>query len=162
MRPEDYDDTRSAPPTVVAAAACGTAPVPFLAIYAVLFIVHGSVHPVVPPDITSSTRGELLAGIAAAVVFLLSVITLMWAMSGRRRWPFALVQAGLLGASVWFLIDGTEGGDLASALVLACALAALVLAFVPASWPHYRKAGPPPGALLARPSPRTEDAPSPP
>lgn len=63
------DDERDTPPVVVAAVALGAAPLPFLAVYAVLFLTHGSVHPVQPPDITSSTSGEFIAGCVAALLF---------------------------------------------------------------------------------------------
>ncbi|WP_375490312.1 hypothetical protein [uncultured Jatrophihabitans sp.] len=131
------EDDRPAPYTVVAAVALGTVPVPFLAVYAVLFIVHGSVHPVIPPDITGSTHGELLAGIIAAVLFVACSVSLIWAIAGRRRWPFALVQVVLFAAAVYFLVDGDKGGTFVSWLVVLSCLAALVLIFVPASWRHY-------------------------
>ncbi len=133
----DEDDPRPTPPSVVTAVAFGTAPVPFIAVYAVLFIVHGTVHPVVPPDITSSTQGELVAGIVAAVLFLISLLALVWVVNGHRRWPFAIVQAGMLGTAVFFLIDGSEGGTLWSVLVAIAAMAALVFVFLPSAWQHF-------------------------
>lgn len=137
MRRDDDDESRPAPPTVVAAVAVGTAPVPFLAIYAVLFLVHGSVHPVVPPDITDSQGGEFLAGVIAFVVFLAASTSLLWAIGGRRRWPFVVVQAGLLATAVFFLVDGSKGGTLASIAVLITCAAGLVLILLPQSWPFY-------------------------
>jgi hypothetical protein len=144
----DYDDIeRQAPPTVVAAVAFGTAPVPFLAVYAVMFLIHGSVHPVVPPDITSTTRGEFWSGIVAAVLFVACSVALIWAISGARRWPFAATQLLLLVAAAYFLIDGNEGGNFVSGLIVLATFAALVLVFVPMSWPHY-------GRPLGRPGRR--------
>jgi hypothetical protein len=133
----DEDDPRPTPPSVVTAVAFGTAPVPFIAVYAVLFIVHGTVHPVVPPDITSSKQGELVAGIIAAVLFLISLLALVWVVNGHRRWPFALIQAGMLGTAVFFLIDGSEGGALWSTLVAVASAAALVFVFLPSAWVHF-------------------------
>ncbi len=136
------DDDRQAPPTVVAAVACGTAPVPFLAVYAVMFLVHGSVHPVIPPDITSTTRGEFWCGVVAAVLFVACSVSLIWAISGSRRWPFAASQALLFAAAVYFLVDGTEGGTFVSTLIALATLAALVLVFLPVSSAHYARAVP--------------------
>jgi hypothetical protein len=133
----DDDDPRPTPPSVVGAAAAGTFPVPFIAIDAVLFIVHGSVHPVVPPDITGSTHGELVAGIIAAVVFLFAVLALIWLVNGHRRWPFVTLQAVLVGGAIYLLVDGTKGGTLASVVVALAALAALICVFLPSSWEHF-------------------------
>lgn len=138
MRHDDDDDPRPTPPVVVGAVAAGTVPLPFLAIYAVLFIVHGSVHPVAPPDITGTTGGELVAGIIAAVIFIVCVIAEVWVVNGHRRWPFVIVQIGLLAASLYFLIDGSKGGSMISGVVAAAALVALVLILLPQSHAHYR------------------------
>lgn len=131
------DDDRPAPHTVVAAVACGTTPVPFLAVYAVLFLVHGSVHPVVPPDITDTTRGEFISGVIAAVLFVLCSVSLIWAISGRRRWPFVAVQLVMLGAALYFLVDGTKGGTFVSYLVVVICLTAVVLILLPMSSTFY-------------------------
>lgn len=133
----DDDDPRPTPPSVVAAAAAGTVPVPFIGIYAVLFIVHGSVHPVVPPDITSTTHGELVAGIIAAVVFVLALFALVWLVNGHRRWPFVTLEVVLLAGAIYLLVDGTQGGTLASVVVALTALVALVCVGLPSAWEHY-------------------------
>jgi hypothetical protein len=124
---------------VVGAVAAGTAPLPFLAVYAVLFIVHGGVHPVAPPDITSSPHGELMAGIVALVLFVVAVIALLWMLNGTRRWPFLLVQLGLLATAVDFLADDTKGGRAISFLVALACLAALALALAPDSWAYLSR-----------------------
>ena len=136
------DEERETPGVVVWAVAAGTAPLPFLAVYAVLFIVHGGVHPVAPPDITNSAHGELLAGIVALALLLLSVVSLFWMLNGRRRWPFALVQLGMLGTAVDFFLDVTKGGRLVSFVVALAALAALVCAFTPEAWRHVNQRPP--------------------
>ena len=97
VRDED-DDPREAPPTVVGATAAGVAPLPFLAVYAVLFISHGSFHPVVPPDITTTKHGELVAGFIALGLFIVEALSVLWLMNGRRRWLFVLTQAATLAA----------------------------------------------------------------
>jgi hypothetical protein len=136
------DEIRETPGAVVWAVAAGTAPLPFLAVYAVVFIVHGGVHPVAPPDITSTARGELVAGLIALGVFVVDVVALLWMLSGRRRWPFVLVQLAVLATAVDFLIDPTKGGRTVSAVVAVAALAALVCAFLPQSWQHVGRTPP--------------------
>jgi hypothetical protein len=105
-------------------------------VYAALFIVHGSVHPVNPPDVTTTKGGELVAGIIALVVFIVLTITLLWFLSGRRRWPFAIGQLGVLGAAIDFLVDPTKGGPVISFLIAVTSVLAVVLAFAPQSWEY--------------------------
>lgn len=130
----DEDISRETPGSVVAAVAAGCAPLPFLGVYAVLFIVHGGFHPVVPPDITHSARGELFAGIIALVIFLVSVITLFWMLNGRRRWAFVVVQLAVLATAIDFALDDTKGGRTISIALAVAAVVALVCAFLPPSW----------------------------
>jgi hypothetical protein len=130
------------PPSVVGAVAAGTAPLPFLAVYAVLFIVHGGVHKVAPPDITSTSHGELMAGIVALVAFLVGAVALLWMLTGTRRWPFVIVQLTLLGIAVDFIADETKGGRLISFIVGVAALVAVVLAFAPDSWEYVGRKRP--------------------
>jgi hypothetical protein len=106
-------------------------------VYAVLFIVHGTINPVAPPDITSTTGGELVAGIIAAVLFIVAVIALLWMLNGRRRWPFVLVQLGMLATAIDFFIDVTKGGRLVSFVVAVTAAAALACSAAPQSWEYF-------------------------
>lgn len=138
----DEDELRETPPVVVGAVAVGTAPLPFLAVYAVTFIVHGGFHPVSPPDITRTAHGELVAGIIALALFVIAVAALLWMLNGRRRWPFAIVQLAVLGTAVYFLLDGTKGGAAISYLLVATSVAAFVCAFVPQAWDHVGRARP--------------------
>jgi hypothetical protein len=140
----DDDEVRETPPAVVGAVAAGTAPLPFLAVYAVTFIVHGGLHPVVPPDITDTARGELIAGIIALAVFVVAVLALVWMLNGRRRWPFVLVQVGVLVTTIDFVLDDTKSGRLISFVLGLAAVVALVLAFAGQSWDHVgrRRPGP--------------------
>jgi hypothetical protein len=137
----DEDVERDAPPTVVGAVAAGSVPVPFLAVYAVMFIVHGGFHPVVPPDITSTQRGELVVGIVALVLFVLSFVAVIWMLNGTRRWPFVLVQLADLAGAADLLVDTTKGGGITAFVLGAAALAALVLAFLPSSADYIRGPG---------------------
>jgi hypothetical protein len=138
----DDDEVRDMPPPVVAAVAAGTGPLPFLAVYAVMFIVHGSVHPVVPPDITNTRGGELIAGIICLGVFVVTLVALLWLLNGRRRWPFVVTQAAMLGTSIDFVLDKTKGGTLISALVLVTSFVAIVMSFHPKTWEYVGRRAP--------------------
>ncbi|HEX3337117.1 MAG TPA: hypothetical protein VHS54_11700 [Jatrophihabitans sp.] len=153
---EDDDEVRETPPAVVAAVAAGTGALPFLAVYTVMFIVHGSVHPVVPPDVTSTKQGELVVGIVCLVLFVATLVSLLWLLNGRRRWPFVLIQVGLLGTAVDFVLDSTKGGTYISMLVLFTALVAIVTAFHPQAWDHVGRRAPTLFVRLfgGRPAPR--------
>ena len=133
----DDDEVRETPGAVIWAVAAGTAPLPFLAVYAVMFIVHGGVHRVVPPDITSSSHGELIAGFIALALFVIDIAALFWMMNGRRRWPFLLVQLGMLATAIDFFIDVTKGGRFVSFVVALAALAAIVCALLPPAWEFF-------------------------
>lgn len=132
----DDDELRETPPAVVAAVAAGCAPLPFLAVYAVLFIVHGEFHPVVPPDVTSTQHGELVVGLIALALLAVSVVALWWMLNGRRRWPFAIVQLAVLGTSIDFVLDDTKGGRPVSVVLVLASIVAVVCAFLPQSWEH--------------------------
>lgn len=132
----DDDEPRATPPAVVGAVAVGTAPLPFLAVYAVLFIIHGGIHPVAPPDVTTTAHGELVAGIVALVLFVLVLVSLLWLLNGRRRWPFAIVQLAVLGTAFDFVLDATKGGTSVSILLIVTSLIALGCGFAPQAWEH--------------------------
>jgi hypothetical protein len=136
------DEVRETPGAVVWAVAAATAALPFLAVYAVIFIVHGGVHRVVPPDITSSSHGELVAGIIALVLFLIDLVSLFWMMNGRRRWPFLLVQLGMLATAIDFFVDVTKGGRFVSFVVALASVAAIVCALLPPAWAYFDRSMP--------------------
>src|SRR5947208_211970 len=102
-------DDRDTPPTVIGAIAAGVAPAPFLLTYAVLFILHGTVFPVDPPDITGSQGGEALAGLAALGFLAVIVVGVAWFLSGRTRWLFLAGQLATLGTCIDFVLDSTSG-----------------------------------------------------
>ena len=140
---DDHD--REAPAPVVAAVAIGTAPLPIIGVYAVMFLVHGSVQPVQPPDVTGSKTGEFLVGWIALAVFVALTVALLSFLNGRRRWPFAVLQLGILALCVDFAADNTVSGQRVSILVAVLSAVALVLAFTPAAWQHVGR--PMPGRL---------------
>ena len=145
---DDDDEPREAPPVVVGATAAGVAPLPFLAVYAVLFISHGSFHPVVPPDITTTKHGELVAGLIALGLFVIEAISVLWLMNGRRRWLFVLTQAAALATSIYFISDRTTGSPVIPILLVATSAIALVLALHPQAGAYVRRPGR--GRLFAR------------
>ena len=135
----DDDVEREAPPVVVAAVTAGSVPVPFLAVYAVIFIVHGRFHPVVPPDVTSTQGGEFAVGLVALALFAISFVALIMMLNGSRRWPFVLVQLAVLAGSIDLIVDSTRGGGVVGFVLAAAAVAAIVLALLPASWAYVRR-----------------------
>ncbi len=139
----DDDVTRDAPPVVIAAVAAGVVPLPFLAVYTVLFIARGTIRPVIPPDIGTSKGDELAAGLIALALLVIGTVAVHWFLAGRRRWPFLLCQAAALGAAIDFLIDPASGSAAVPILLGAAALLALVLALLPASWQHLGRDVPP-------------------
>lgn len=148
----DEPEERDAPGVVVWAVAAATASLPILAVYAITFIVHGGVHPVAPPDITDSARGELYAGLFALALLLVSIVAMLWMLSGRRRWPFVIVQLGMLATAIDFFVDATKGGRVVSLVVGVASLVALVCAFTRPAWAYLNQRPPvlrrrPPAAL---------------
>ena len=136
------DDEQESPPIVVAAVAAGVTPLPFIGIYAIMFLIHGSIHPINPPDVTTTKGGEFVAGLVAAAVFILASVALLMFLNGRRRWPFVLTQLTVLGAAIAFFIDETAGGQTISFLVMLTSAAAILLAFAPQGWEHIRQTPP--------------------
>jgi hypothetical protein len=134
----DDDDLRDAPGTVIGSVAAGVAVLPFLAVYAILFIARGTVRPVIPPDVGNSKGDELVAGLIALALFIVGALATYWFLDGRRRWLFVLGQAATLGTAVDFIADSTTGSPGIPILLAATSLIALVLAFAPASWEHVR------------------------
>jgi hypothetical protein len=132
----DDDVQHDTPPPVIGSIAAGVAPLPFLGVYAVLFIAHGMIYPVQPPDITGSQTGEAIAGVIAMVLFLVLVVTIWWFLNGRRRWPFAIAQLATFITSLDFVIDSTKGSPAVPAVLLLTSGTALVLAFLAPSWAH--------------------------
>lgn len=121
------------------AIALGVAPLPLLGVYAVLFTARGTLYPVNPPDIGGSQRGELVAGLAAIVLFGLLTLTLAWFLSRRRRWPFLLGQAATFGTAVALVADPTSGPPAVPALLIVTAGAAVLLGLLPAAAAHVRR-----------------------
>ncbi|MDP9118446.1 MAG: hypothetical protein M3O28_14520 [Actinomycetota bacterium] len=136
------DDAPDTAPSVIWSVAAGVGPLPFLAVYAVIFLAHGFLYPVQPPDITSTRSGEAVAGVVAVLVAVLIVATIWSFMNGRRRWPFVISQLGVLATTVDFIADARTGSPAVPAGLLLTSTAAIVLAFLPASWAHVGRRQP--------------------
>jgi hypothetical protein len=121
---------------VVAAIALGVAPLPLLAVYSVVFIAHGWMYPVIPPDITRTQHGELVAGFIALALFIVMTTTLVWFMNRHRRWPFVIGQLATLGTAVGFVIDKDTGPPGVPILLVITSLIAVVCSLLPVSGEH--------------------------
>ena len=97
-----------------------------------------SKHHVAPPDVTGSNTGELVAGIIAAVAFLLVTLSIASFLNRRRRWFFALVQLAILAASIFLLRDPTTGPSGVPVLLLVTSSVSFGLALLPVSHRHVR------------------------
>ena len=129
---DDY--THNTPGTVTAAVACGVAPVPLLAVYSVIFMIHGSIRPVHPPDVTGTKRGEFIAGCVSLVLLVVLLVALLWFLNGKRRWPLAILELAGAAAFTYIVVEPTLGGRLIAALLALTSLASLVMLFAPSSW----------------------------
>lgn len=129
---------RDTPGPVVGAVAAGVAPLPFLAVYATLFIARGAFRPVNPPDITRTAHGELAAGFVALAIFIVGAISVYWFVGGRRRWLFVLGQLATLATAIEFVTDSTSGPIAIPCLLIITSATALVLSFLPLSTAYVR------------------------
>jgi hypothetical protein len=127
-------DPNRTPGTVIGAVAAGTVVVPFLIVYAVLFIARGAFVQVDQPDITASRTGETVAGLIA-LVFLGFVLAGMGRLlNGRGRWLFVIGQLVTAAVAVDFLLNSATGQPQVPLVVLIAALIAIVLSVLPTSW----------------------------
>lgn len=134
------DPTRT-PGTVMGSVAAATVVVPFLIVYAFLFIVHGLFVQVEQPDITSSRTGEAIAGFVAFGFLLLVIWGMVRLLNGQDRWMLVAGQLVTFGVSLDFLLDSSSGDPQVPSVVLAASLLAIVLTLVPPSWLWVQTAG---------------------
>ena len=120
-----YDDDAPTPGVVTGAVSIGTAPLPFLAVYTALFLLHGTIHPVHPPDIGSGQRDEVIAGTVTAVAFIVLSIALHAVPEPPPPLAVRDPRARRVAGGVDVAVDNTRGG---SAIGLLLAAAALVVA----------------------------------
>ena len=129
-------EDRETPGPVIGAVAAGVAPLPFLAVYATLFIARGAFRPVNPPDITTTAHGELAAGFVALALFIIGSVSIYWFVGGKRRWLFTLGQLATLGTAIDFVLDSTSGPRAIPVLLVLTSVTALVLAHLRPSWEY--------------------------
>ena len=129
----EFDPNRT-PGTIIGAVAAGTVVVPFLMVYAFLFIARGAFVNVGEPDITSSRTGETMSGLVALLFLALVLIGMARLLNGSGRWLFLLGQLITLATSVDFVLDSSRGEPQVPAVVLLGSLVAIVLALVRTSW----------------------------
>lgn len=124
-------DPRQTPGVVIAAVAAATVVVPFLIVYAFLFIARGIFVDVEQPDITSSRHGEAAAGLVATV-FLVFVLWGMFRMlNGANRVVFWIGQLIALAGSVGFVLDSSSGDPQVPVVTAIAAALALALSLTP-------------------------------
>jgi hypothetical protein len=122
------------PGSVIATVALGLAPVPFLAIYATLFILRGTVLPVSPPDITSSRGGEALSGVVALGYLIAIIAGVYLFLSQRDRWLLVVGQLAGLAVCVDFVLHPSSGEPGVPLLLGAASAVTLICSLVGPSW----------------------------
>ncbi len=122
------------PPSVVGAVAFGIAPSPLIAIYAFVFIAHGTFAPAYPPDITDSTTGEALIGGAVLVFLCVLVLGVFRFLMRRGRWLHLAAQALSLATCVGLVVDPNAGRPVVPILLGVAAAASIILTMVGPSW----------------------------
>lgn len=128
----DHDENRT-PGVVIGAVAAATVVVPFLIVYAFLFIARGIFVTPEQPDITSSRQGEAISGFIA----LLFLVFVLWGMTrflnGAGRIVFWLGQLSTAGTAGFLLLDASSGEPQVPLVVFLAALLALGLSVPPAA-----------------------------
>lgn len=120
-------DPRRTPGIVIAAVAAATVVVPFLIVYAFLFIMRGLFVQVEQPDITDTRSGEAMAGFVALAFLILVLWGMLRMLNGSNRLIFWAGQLITAGAAALFLFDAGFGQPQVPAVVLAAAVLAILL-----------------------------------
>lgn len=134
-------DPRRTPGVVIAAASAATVVVPFLIVYAFLFIMRGLFVQVEQPDITDTRSGEAVAGFVALAFLILVLWGMLRLLNGSSRLIFWAGQLITAGAAALFLIDASFGQPQVPAVVLLAAVLAIVLSCLPAATRWVRSGG---------------------
>jgi hypothetical protein len=122
------------PPSAIAAVSLGIAPVPFLGIYATLFILRGTILPVSPPDITSTRGGEALSGVVALVYLIAIIVGVYLFLTQRDRWLLLVGQLVCLVVSVEFVLHPSSGDPGVPILLGATSALSIIFCLVGPSW----------------------------
>ncbi len=134
-------DPHRTPGVVIAAVAAATVVVPFLIVYAFLFIMRGLFVQVEQPDITDTRSGEAVAGFVALAFLILVLWGMLRMLNGSNRLIFWAGQLITTGAAALFLLDTSFGQPQVPAVVLAAAVLAIVLSCLPAATRWVRSGG---------------------
>ncbi len=129
------------PGVVIGAVAAATVVVPFLMVYAFLFLIRGLFVEVEQPDITDSRSGEAVAGFIALAFLIFVLWGMIRLLNGQQRLIFWLGQLVTAGTAAKLLFDSSSGSPQIPLVVLLAAVAALVLSVLPASTHWVRTAG---------------------
>jgi hypothetical protein len=122
------------PGTAIWAIAAGTAPLPFLLIYSILFVLRGTVVPVSPPDITTTQHGEAVAGVVAFAYLIVIVVGIFRFMSQRGRWLMMASEAACLAICVDLFVDPSSGDPVLPVVIGAASALTLVSCVLRPSW----------------------------
>jgi len=120
-------DPQQTPGIVIGAVAAATVVVPFLIVYAFLFIARGIFVEVEQPDITGSRHGEAVAGLIALAFLVLVLIGMLRLLNGSGRLVFWIGQLIALAGSIGFLLDSSSGDPQVPVVTALAAALALVL-----------------------------------
>jgi len=134
-------DPRRTPGIVIAAVAAATVVVPFLIVYAFLFIMRGLFVQVEQPDVTATRSGEAVAGFVALAFLILVLWGMLRMLNGSNRLIFWAGQLITAGAAARFLFDASFGQPQIPAVLLAAAMLAILLSCLPAATRWVRSAG---------------------
>ncbi len=122
------------PGTAVGAIAAATAPLPFLLIYSVLFLVRGTLVPVTPPDVTTTQHGEAVAGLVAFLYLCVIVVGIYRFICQRGRWLMIASEALCLAVCIDFVVNPTSGQPGLPVLIGATSALTLLLSVLRPSW----------------------------
>ena len=134
-------DPHRTPGVVIAAVSAATVVVPFLIVYAFLFIMRGLFVQVEQPDITATRSGEAVAGFVALAFLILVLWGMLRLLNGSNRLIFWAGQLITAGAAARLLFDAGFGQPQVPAVVLLAALLAIVLSCLPRATRWVRSAG---------------------
>ncbi|HET6209996.1 MAG TPA: hypothetical protein VFD94_06420 [Jatrophihabitans sp.] len=134
-------DPHRTPGVVIAAAAAATVVVPFLIVYAFLFVMRGLFVQVEQPDITATRSGEAMAGFIALAFLILVLWGMLRLLNGSNRSLFWAGQLITAAAAARFLFDPSFGQPQVPAVLLLAALLAIALSCLPGATRWARSGG---------------------
>ena len=124
-------DPHQTPGIVIGAVAAATVVVPFLIVYAFLFVARGLFVQVEQPDITGSRHGEAVAGFIALAFLILVLWGMLRLLNGANRVVFWIGQLIALAGSVGFVLDSSSGEPQVPVVTAIAAALALALSLTP-------------------------------